>query len=597
MKHFLNDYSAALGYTLLHSLWQGLLIFSVFIGAFFLFKSSTKRYWTGILALFSQLLISIFTFYYFTETRTILDTGSSLHITGGVESSSFMIFFMKNVETISFLWFMGVTLLFGRMTVGLLYIQNLRKDVKPILEPQVKDLVISLKNRLGVRTLVPILESAKVTVPMTLGWLKPIILLPVGLAVGLEVRQLEAILAHELSHVKRQDYLINILQSIIEIVFFYHPLIWIISGKVREERENCCDDMALEVCGNNRLILAKALASVASFELQPVYAMAFGSRNNSLKNRIKRVLGFYPQRSFTLLNWGMTAMLLTITVGGYVYAMDDKHEVETSKIIPHQSVGRNSKATNDSLPHNLPQPKPLVSVVFDEIIKHRRVEQIVVLDFPSSKKYKSEGISVKRPEIKELTSTTRDSSFSSNHSNVYTSDWKLKRLMNDITDKDKNSSVRMTKGKLLVNGNETSDEEYQILHKHLEKNYAKMGYFSDNNFLLKRENGNVRVYFLNRDYKEENIHSIFENHQRWLEVREFQKLLKRRNIVNSKRDFVLVLNPDSTVVNGKVLTEKKHKKILKGLDKLSSFESYSNGFTFEKNGIRTKLTDCSEKEK
>jgi beta-lactamase regulating signal transducer with metallopeptidase domain len=95
---------------------------------------------------------------------------------------------------------------------------------------------------------VRLLESALVRVPTVIGWLRPAILLPLGFATGLTTDQVAAVLAHELAHIRRHDYLINLLQVLVETLFFYHPAVWYISRRIRAERENCCDDMALGAC-------------------------------------------------------------------------------------------------------------------------------------------------------------------------------------------------------------------------------------------------------------------------------------------------------------------------------------------------------------
>ena len=94
-------------------------------------------------------------------------------------------------------------------------------------------------------------ETVRIHTPMTIGHLKPIIFFPVGLLAGIPVDQVEAIIAHELAHIMRRDYLINILQNFVDIFFFYHPGVHWISARIRAEMENCCDDIAVEVVGDS----------------------------------------------------------------------------------------------------------------------------------------------------------------------------------------------------------------------------------------------------------------------------------------------------------------------------------------------------------
>src|SRR5262249_1819281 len=126
-------------------------------------------------------------------------------------------------------------------------------------------------------------------VPMVVGWLKPIILLPVSTVAGMTPIQLKAINAHELAHVCRYDYLVNAAQNVIETLMFYHPAVWWISRCIREDRENCCDDLVVRVC-KDRLAYARALVRLE--ELRGVTSrLAFAASGGSLLTRIRRLVG------------------------------------------------------------------------------------------------------------------------------------------------------------------------------------------------------------------------------------------------------------------------------------------------------------------
>ena len=125
------------------------------------------------------------------------------------------------------------------------------------------------------------------------GWMRPVILLPVTAVTGLPPDQLEAILAHELAHVRRYDYLVNLVQSVVETLLFYHPAAWWISGRIRAEREHCCDDWAVELCGD-RLTYARALAALEE-QRGAGWLLAPSARDGSLLARVRRLLGVSPQ--------------------------------------------------------------------------------------------------------------------------------------------------------------------------------------------------------------------------------------------------------------------------------------------------------------
>ena len=154
-----------------------------------------------------------------------------------------------------------------------------------------------IKFRVGLNFPVDFRLSSEITVPIAYGLFKPIVLLPLGLVMQLSPAQLEAIIAHELAHIRRYDFAVNLLQSVLEILFFYHPAFWWVNGLVREAREHIADDIAIQA-GVKAIDLANALAIVANdaVEKSPELAMAAHSSNFPLLNRIKRMLGNEPAR-------------------------------------------------------------------------------------------------------------------------------------------------------------------------------------------------------------------------------------------------------------------------------------------------------------
>jgi beta-lactamase regulating signal transducer with metallopeptidase domain len=146
-----------------------------------------------------------------------------------------------------------------------------------------------LAQRLGIKRMVRIAESMLVQVPTVIGWLQPVILLPAAALTGLDEIQLRAMIAHELAHIKRSDYLVNIAQTVIEILGFYHPAVWWMSRQIRIERENCCDDIAAELI-QDRTEYAKALFSMEEIRVQQ-FTPALRANGGSLIDRIGRLVG------------------------------------------------------------------------------------------------------------------------------------------------------------------------------------------------------------------------------------------------------------------------------------------------------------------
>jgi uncharacterized protein (TIGR03435 family) len=169
-----------------------------------------------------------------------------------------------------------------------------------------------LKARVSVSRPVRLLVSGAVHAPAAIGWLRPVVLVPAGALAGLPVEQIEALLVHELAHIRRHDYLVHILQSVIEAVFFYHPAVWWISSHVRAERELCCDDIAVSLTGD-AVVYARALAEFASARwVQPAVMAATGG---SLAGRIARLLGQPPTSGRTSCGPGTIPALILLATG------------------------------------------------------------------------------------------------------------------------------------------------------------------------------------------------------------------------------------------------------------------------------------------
>lgn len=194
-------------------------------------------------------------------------------------------------------WLTGVLLFSLRQAGGWLGVQRLRHvGISPVTL-DVVELAERLRSRMKITRPVPLWHSTRVETPVVIGWLKPVILLPPSLVSGLTISQVEAILAHELAHVRRHDYLVNLMQTAIETLLFYHPAVWWLSSRIRLERENCCDDMAIEVCGS-RIDYAEALTAVEQGRHAPNLAMAVqGSSASQTLMRIRRILGVADRRS------------------------------------------------------------------------------------------------------------------------------------------------------------------------------------------------------------------------------------------------------------------------------------------------------------
>ena len=185
-------------------------------------------------------------------------------------------------------WFSGVLALSIRLIGGWWSTRSLRfVGVSPAPD-WCKAQLIALSARMRVGRPVSIVSSIRTSVPVVLGHVKPVIVLPAAALSGLSPAQLDAILAHELAHVRRHDYLVNLAQAVIETLLFYHPAVWWVSRQVRETREHCCDDLAVTVCGNRREYVHALLDLEQLRDSTP--ALALGATDGSLLARGRRLL-------------------------------------------------------------------------------------------------------------------------------------------------------------------------------------------------------------------------------------------------------------------------------------------------------------------
>jgi beta-lactamase regulating signal transducer with metallopeptidase domain len=210
------------------------------------------------------------------------------------------------------IWLTGVVLLSIRLIGGWLVARHLARQTVARVPPALERRAKVLAQRLRLSRAVAILESQAVVVPTLIGWLRPVVLLPAAALGGLSPQQLEAILAHELAHVRRHDYLINLLQSVVETLLFYHPAVWWISAQVRAEREHCCDDLAVAVCGD-RLVYVTALAELTSMAARPSLALA--ATDGSVVGRVRRILGRSRPVHEPPPGWAVLALLALALAG------------------------------------------------------------------------------------------------------------------------------------------------------------------------------------------------------------------------------------------------------------------------------------------
>ncbi|KFE66560.1 M56 family metallopeptidase [Hyalangium minutum] len=213
-------------------------------------------------------------------------------------------------------WLCGVLLLSLRTAWAWRQAQVLAREGTQQPEAEVTRALARMMERTRVSRPMRLLESIAVEVPTVVGLWKPLILVPPSTLTGLSVPQLEAVLAHELAHIRRHDYLVNLLQALVETVLFYHPAVWWLSARIREEREHCADDVAVECCGD-AVMYSRALATLEQLRVR-VPAPALAANGGSLLQRIQRLLAA-PRGGAPLHPWrlagSLAALMLLVVLG------------------------------------------------------------------------------------------------------------------------------------------------------------------------------------------------------------------------------------------------------------------------------------------
>ncbi len=295
----------ALGWALLHSLWQGALAALGF--ALFLYlsrrASARARYAMGLAVLALVLLASLATFWNHFSAPTgpgtpIVSAAAAPDVAAGGSAAALPLsrrisvffggYFSRHLPLIVTLWLLGVLFLSLRLAGGMLYAQRLKYSRSRPLPAPWPERLQALAAKVGLRRPLKLLESLRLRTPVVIGHLKPFLLLPAGLVTGLSTDEVEALLAHEVAHVMRRDYLVNVLQNLLEILYFFHPGVRWVSSCVRQEREHCCDDIAVELCGDAPGY-ARALASLQA-DGAALATPAMAASGGSLLRRITRLL-------------------------------------------------------------------------------------------------------------------------------------------------------------------------------------------------------------------------------------------------------------------------------------------------------------------
>ena len=359
---------SAFCFTLLHSLWQG-LVFAVITGVVMVLTRHSRavlRYNCLLLLLGGFLVTTGITFWLELNIHQLrhpvlnliqdhsgspgnlqlvtitqeLATSNLQPVSSNQHSfwENWAAYFTTHASLVVLVWCILFCARMVQLLASLAYIQRV-KHYKTALPPAYwNEQLALLTTRLSLQKQVRLLESGIVKVPLVVGWLKPVILVPLGLLTSLPADEMEAILLHELAHIQRRDYLVNLLQNFVQAIFFFNPAVIWISALIREERENCCDDMAIAAT-NNRKQFVQALVAFQEYNLRNTrYAMTFPGKKHHLLNRVKRIV---HNRNKTLNTMEKSLLSLGIAAA-IVFSMASARNIPIAPV--QQSVVRSQRS-------------------------------------------------------------------------------------------------------------------------------------------------------------------------------------------------------------------------------------------------------------
>jgi TonB family protein len=286
----------AIGWTLLHFLWQGTVLGLFYAAVRPLFPGVAARYRLGMTVLVAMLACPLVTLAY-VWPASVAPAVAVLALPSmavGADAASLGVSPTTLEAWLPWLvavWFVGVSVIALRAFAHWRRLSWLvRNAAIPLAD--CTDVLEKLCRRFGISRRIRLLGSMAIDTPMLIGWLRPVILLPIGMLSGFTPQQIELIIAHELGHVRRWDYLANLLQVVIETVLFYHPVVHWISRDVRDARESCCDDLVLALADGSPVVYASALAELEQLRHDGALAApALAATGGVLLERIRRIVG------------------------------------------------------------------------------------------------------------------------------------------------------------------------------------------------------------------------------------------------------------------------------------------------------------------
>jgi beta-lactamase regulating signal transducer with metallopeptidase domain len=303
--------------SLLHFFWEGAVVAMMTALSLRLLsrRSAEARYAVSVAGLLLMAMAPILTFAAYAQTgrfaeRILQILGKSIAAAGRASVQPDTALWIRWIVIV---WLAGVIVCLVRLGIAWLLSCQLVHSATLSVPPAVTGMFDWVKQQLKLRRVVRLRVSARIGVPAVVGWLRPRVLLPVSAITGLDEDQLRAVFVHELAHIRRHDFLVNTLQRCLESVLFYHPAVWWLSARTRVERERCCDDLAVRICGDP-LVYAQALIELERVRRSSESALAVAATGGPLTQRIHRILG----RESANRDWQSAAVALMFVLAWIV---------------------------------------------------------------------------------------------------------------------------------------------------------------------------------------------------------------------------------------------------------------------------------------
>jgi len=370
------DFMHSLAWSLLHFLWQGAAIAALAAAVMFVFRAPATRYVVGVASI--ALMFVSFGVTFASLNSAASDAAASGAATPVYASASPAVVshYLPNLPAapvassdelawVAQIWLAGVCLLALRVAFGLLFLERLRRRNLSALPDSFVEKCRRLQEQLGISRVVSYCECRLISVPAVIGLFRPVVLLPMRALTGLTPIQLEAVIAHELGHIKRFDIAVNFFQVMAETLFFFHPAVWWLNKRIRADREDCCDDMAIAACGE-RAGYARALATMEGWRDVPEFALA--ATGGSVAARVARLLGVSERNASTRPAGMLTATLVlaaALSAGaislGVVEPAEARGYIGAEPVLLAQSEAKpapKSKPSPASKPNQASKPNP-----------------------------------------------------------------------------------------------------------------------------------------------------------------------------------------------------------------------------------------------